>query len=41
MSLLQEGALVKLYDPKVTKNQIINDIINNSKPNEFNGNTFK
>jgi len=35
LTLLQEGAIVKLYDPKVKRNQIIEDIKENSEVNEF------
>ncbi|OUM69270.1 hypothetical protein PIROE2DRAFT_65831 [Piromyces sp. E2] len=38
MTLLQEGATIKLYDPKVTKDQIICDIKENSEPHEVNEN---
>jgi len=35
LTLLKEGAIIKLFDPKVTKNQIIKDIKDNSQENEF------
>jgi len=35
MSLLQEGAIVKIYDPKVTKEQIYADIRENCEPHEY------
>lgn len=35
MSLLQEGAVVKIYDPKVTKEQIYSDIRENCEPHEY------
>ncbi|ORX42451.1 nucleotide sugar dehydrogenase [Piromyces finnis] len=38
MALLQENAIIKIYDPKVTKEQIYYDIKENSDPQEFNEN---
>jgi len=35
MSLLKEGATVSIYDPKVPKNQILEDIKYISTENEF------
>jgi len=37
LSLLQEGALVKIYDPKVKENQIMRDIKENSQIKEYEG----
>jgi len=38
IALLREGAIVKIYDPKVTLVQIKNDIKENSDNVEYNGN---
>lgn len=35
MSLLHEGAIIKLYDPKVLKQQILNDIRNHCVPSKY------
>jgi len=40
MSLLQERAIVKIYDPKVTKEQIYSDIRENSEPCEYEGKKY-
>ena len=34
--LLKEGAILSIYDPKVSKDQIIKDLPNNASNNEFN-----
>jgi len=37
ISLLREGAIIKIYDPKVPLIQIKNDIKENSDKQEYNG----
>jgi len=38
LSLLREGSIIKIYDPKVPLVQIKNDIKENSNKEEYNGN---